>query len=393
MMDMTRFACVQKKTFLGLTLYEKYRTDDRLIRLFAGGLWREDVRFSSYGEAGREISLCGLPLWGRRIENNVLSWHLGRNIEISKLRIADILERDLNRLFGPPASSETRRHVFVLWANSGEIAMLFASFMPQLLEKMQLTSKDVVFLCTKPYHADMAELYFPDVKTVVAKPKILRHVTQDLQTQTWNVNVFFTGAYFCEFERQAKRSSTPLDCIDWMSDYLGLPPQPPSLTAELNQRLDRFEVTADRKLGTHTDWSKAILISPSSFSCGSLSAEDTAAIHDMAVEQGFDVFFNNATGNRVLSFPELLSKARHAAGIVGIRSGLIDFLNCTNVPMFICYRSFPDRGFNTPACDADSVLKMFSLKRSDNEHRVVESLAEPKADLHLVNYWFYSLNK
>ena len=71
-MDMTRFACVQKKTFLGLTLYEKYRTDDRLIRLFAGGLWREDVRFSSYGEAGREISLCGLPLWGRRIENNVL---------------------------------------------------------------------------------------------------------------------------------------------------------------------------------------------------------------------------------------------------------------------------------------------------------------------------------
>jgi hypothetical protein len=178
-----------------------------------------------------------------------------------------------------------------------------------------------------------------------------------------------------------------------MSDYLGLPPQPPSLTAELNQRLDRFEVTADRKLGTHTDWSKTILISPSSFSCGSLSAEDTAAIHDMAVEQGFDVFFNNATGNRVLSFPELLSKARHAAGIVGIRSGLIDFLNCTNVPMFICYRSFPDRGFNTPACDADSVLKMFSLKRSDNEHRVVESLAEPKADLHLVNYWFYSLNK
>lgn len=389
MTDMKRFACVQKKTLLGLPLYEKYRTDDRLIRLFAGGFWREDVRFSSYGEVGREISLCGLPLWGRRIENNILSWHLGRDIKISQLRIADILERDLNRLFGPPDSSEARRHVFVLWANSGEIAMLFASFMPQLLEKMKLTSKDVMFLCTKPYHADMAKLYFPDVKTVVAKPKILRHVTQDLQTQTWNVNVFFTGAYFCEFERQAKRSSTPLDCIDWMSDYLGLPPQPPSLTAELNRRLDRFEEAADRKLGTHTDWSKTILISPSSFSCGSLSAEDTAAIHDIAVEHGFDVFFNNATGNRVLSFPELLSKTRHAAGIVGIRSGLMDFLVNTTVPMHIVYRAFPDRGFNTPPCDAASVLKMFSLKR--HGAFVNESTAVQQIDLQILVKWFNDL--
>ena len=108
----------------------------------------------------------------------------------------------------------------------------------------------------------------------------------------------------------------------------------------------------------------------------------------MAVERGFDVIFNQVSGNKTLTFPELLSKARHAAGIIGIRSGLIDYLNCTDVPMFICYRSFPDRGFNTPACDAKAVLKVFSLKR---EGYVTEILAEPNVDLEQVEMWLDSL--
>lgn len=387
--DMT---CVQKKILLGLPLYAKYRNNDRLVRFFAGGLWREDVTFSAYGESGRQVYFCGLPLWGRRIENNMLCWHLGRNTKVSSLDIADVLERDLNRLFGSrPTADGKRRRVFVFWANSGEIAMLFSIFMPRLLFKMGLSARDVVFLCTKQYHADMAALYFPEVKAVVAKPNILRHVTKDLRTKSWDVNVFFTGAYFCEFERQAKRSSHPLDAIEWMARYLELAPIPAKLTPELQERLDVYEEAADRKLERRTDWSKTILISPHSFSCGSISAEDTAAIHDMAVERGLDVYFNEVTGSKALTYPELLSKARHAVGVVGIRSGLIDFLKCAGVPMFVCYRSFPDRGFNTPACDANSVIKMFSLRRAESESRVMEVLAEPLVDLLNFELWLNSL--
>ncbi len=394
MMQKQNMACVRKKTFLGISLYEKYRTDDQLVRLFAGGFWREDVNFSSYGESSRQVYFCGIPLWGRRINNNTLFWHLGRNTEVSKLNIAEALENELNHRFGSHlANSGERRHVFVLWANSGEIAMLFSIFMPRLLARMGLSSQDVVFLCTKQYHADMAALYFPEIKTVVAKPKILRHVTQDLKTKTWDVNVFFSGAYFCEFERQAKNSNTPRNCIDWMAHYLKLSPIPGTLTPELHKRLDEFEKAADRKLGSNTDWSNTILISPVSFSCGSLSAEDIATIHDMAVERGFDVIFNQVSGNKTLTFPELLSKARHAAGIIGIRSGLIDYLNCTDVPMFVCYRNFPDRGFNTPACEASVVLKMFSLCCPECKHRITEVLIEPHVNLNKLSDWMNSISK
>ena len=33
MMQKQNMACVRKKTFLGISLYEKYRTDDQLVRL------------------------------------------------------------------------------------------------------------------------------------------------------------------------------------------------------------------------------------------------------------------------------------------------------------------------------------------------------------------------
>lgn len=237
-MDKTNLTRVQKQCFLGLTLYEKYRTDDCLVRYFVSGLLREEVTFSSYGESGRKIYFCGIPLWGRRIEDNILSWHIGRGTLVSRLHISDILERELNRLFGSQISTKKPRSVFVFWANSGEIAMLLSRFMSRLLKKRGLTPDDVVFLCTKPYHADMARLYFPEIKTMVAKPKILRHVTRDLKTKTWNVHIFFTGAYFCEFERQANRSNKPLDCIDWMANYLDLCPQTGKLPNEINRLLD-----------------------------------------------------------------------------------------------------------------------------------------------------------
>lgn len=395
MTQMQNMTCVQKKTLLGLPLYEKYRNDDKLMRLFACGLWREDVNFSSYGESRRQVYFCGIPLWGRCIENHILSWHLGRNTQVSELNIPDVLERDMNRLFGshPATSSEQRRQVFVLWANSGEIAILFSIFMPRLLAKMELSATDVVFLCTKQYHADMAALFFPEVKSVVAKPKILRHVTRNLETRTWDVNVFFTGAYFCEFERQAKRSNAPLDCIEWMARHLELSPVPATLTPELNKRLDDFEEAADRKLKHRTEWSKTILISPTSFSCASLSAEDTAAIHNMAIERGFDVYVNHAPGSGVLSFPELLSKARHAVGIVGLRSGLIDFLNITSVPMLVLYRGFSDRGFNTPACSVDKVRVMFTLSKGVPFDKVTEINADPVVNLHSMQTWFDNLAK
>ena len=103
------------------------------------------------------------------------------------------------------------------------------------------------------------------------------------------------------------------------------------------------------------------------------------------------MYFNEVTGSKALTYPELLSKARHAVGVVGIRSGLIDFLKCAGVPMFVCYRSFPDRGFNTPACDANSVIKMFSLRRAESESRVMEVLAEPLVDLLNFELWLNSL--
>lgn len=65
---------------------------------------------------------------------------------------------------------------------------------------------------------------------------------------------------------------------------------------------------------------------------------------------------------RFLSFPELYAVATQAAGLVAIRSGLVDWLSLTGIPSFVVYRPFPDRGFNTPARTIEEVFPMFTLQ-------------------------------
>lgn len=388
---------VRRKTFLGLPAYEKLRSDDRLQRLFAGGILSEEVRFNSSGECGREMRLLDHVLWQRTIQNDELIVRFGRGWLVSRTSIRVVLDDELERLFADtPVAADPKgfKHVVVFWANSGEIAMLLNGFMPRLLGRMGLSGKgDVVFLCTKPYHADMARLFFPTIPAVVAKPVILRHVTGDLRTSHWDVKVCFTGRYFYEFERQAhKADSKALDALDWMGAEFDLPVIPLRISAEVSERLDALESVADAKAEEpHLDWKKTILVCPGSSSCGMLPADTLALIHRMAEERGFSVVFNRDTGRHRLTMPELLSKARHAAGIIGIRSGLMDLLVSAQVPMLVFYRAFPDRGFNTRACTAETVLRMFSLKRPENSSFVTESLVEPVDSV--IGCWIDSLRK
>ena len=265
---------VRRKTFLGLPAYEKLRSDDRLLRLFAGGILSEEVRFNSSGECGREMRLLDHVLWQRTIQNDELIVRFGRGWLVSRTSIRVVLDDELERLFADtPVAADPKgfKHVVVFWANSGEIAMLLNGFMPRLLGRMGLSGKgDVVFLCTKPYHADMARLFFPTIPAVVAKPVILRHVTGDLRTSHWDVKVCFTGRYFYEFERQAhKADSKALDALDWMGAEFDLPVIPLRISAEVSERLDALESVADAKAEEpHLDWKKTILVCPGSSSCG-----------------------------------------------------------------------------------------------------------------------------
>lgn len=362
---------VKVKRLLGLPIYEKKRTDSRLERSFLGGLYRESVRFADFGEASRQSWLLGLPLWGRTLLGHRLRWHIGRSLVVNSFDILSVLSRDLDRLF---ASVSVRRvdgkkHVYVFWANSGESALLLGYFFEKLLVAQGLSGPDdVVVLCTKKYHQEMLSFLFPRIRSVVAKPRVLRHLTDDADAGDWRIQICFPGRYFAQLENTTRRPDGPENFFTWLRDYFGVKkndsrffaarrPDSERLAAELSSALQKLDVSRE-------DLTRTVILSPSSFSCGRLTGAEIETVKECAANSGMRLYCNPSDPQdpRFLSFPELYAAATQAAGLVAIRSGLVDWLSLTGIPSFVVYRPFPDRGFNTPARTIEEVFPMFTLQ-------------------------------
>lgn len=236
------FALSKTKTIWGIPFYRKYRSEKALKRIFLGGIYREIVTFEDYGEASRQSSLLGIPVWGRKLNQQAISWHIGSSLIVKKISIAKELSFQLDSIFSkmPVRPVNGRKHIFIFWANSGEIALLLMFFWKQLLKRYEIRApEEVVVLCTKQYHQDMLRLYFPEIRSVVAKPKILRYVLDDIEVDEWQVHMCFPGKYFARFE--ASVNSVAMNYLEWMRKWFKLQVCPPvkpnekSLTRHLIQ--------------------------------------------------------------------------------------------------------------------------------------------------------------
>lgn len=179
---------VKVKRLLGLPIYEKKRTDSRLERSFLGGLYRESVRFADFGEASRQSWLLGLPLWGRTLLGHRLRWHIGRSLVVNSFDILSVLSRDLDRLFasvfGCGASTakaclrilgQFRRNcfaagLFLRETHSG--ARIVRAGRRGGFVHQEIPSRNALFPVSR-------------IRSVVAKPRVLRHLTDDADAGDW----------------------------------------------------------------------------------------------------------------------------------------------------------------------------------------------------------------
>lgn len=380
---------VKMKRFLGLKVYEKKRSDCRLERSFAGSLYRESVCFANFGETSRQSWLFGLPLWGRKLQDHKLQWHLGSSCVVNTLDILGELAKDLDHLFAKESVKRVngKKHVFVFWANSGEIALLLAFFFEKLMKKQGLTGKgDVVVLCTKKYHQEMLSFLFPEIPSVVAKPRGLRHLTDDADAGDWRIKMCFPGRYFAQLENTTRRPEGPKNYFAWMQEYFDccthfdgvcLRPEKKLLDAELSNALKKLKISPE-------ELTRTIILSPGSFSCGSLMDQEVEMVRACVKEADLHLYYNpsDPKNEKFLTFPALYAAATQAAGLIGIRSGLMDWLSLTGIPSFVVYRPFPDRGFNTPARTIDEVFNMFSLRGLPNHSdNILETSSINQAEL------------
>ena len=146
------FVLSKSKNVCGIPIYRKYRAESALKRDFFCGIYREIITFEDYGESSRQSSLVGVPIWGRKLTQQAISWHVGSSLVVRKIAISEELSLCLDEIFKtmPVKPVNEKKHVFVFWANSGEIALLLMFFWKQLLERYDINDPEqVVVLCTE----------------------------------------------------------------------------------------------------------------------------------------------------------------------------------------------------------------------------------------------------
>lgn len=68
----------------------------------------------------------------------------------------------------------------------------------------------------------MLSFLFPRIRSVVAKPRVLRHLTDDADAGDWRIQICFPGRYFAQLENTTRRPDGPENFFTWMRDYFGV---------------------------------------------------------------------------------------------------------------------------------------------------------------------------
>ena len=105
----------KQKKICGLPVYKKYIAEKMIRRDFIGGIYREIINYEEYGEALRQAYFLGMPIWGKRVNQRIITWHVGESRVLKQFTIADglanVLERTFNGMRVVPIKD--KKHAFI----------------------------------------------------------------------------------------------------------------------------------------------------------------------------------------------------------------------------------------------------------------------------------------
>lgn len=353
----------KQKKICGLPVYKKYIAEKMIRRDFIGGIYRESINYEEYGEALRQAYFLGMPIWGKRVNQRIITWHVGESRVLKQFTIADglanVLERTFNGMRVVPIKD--KKHAFIFRSNSGEIALLLMFFWKQLLERNEIKHREqVVVLCTKQYHQDMLKLYFPEIRSVVLNPKILSFVHDDLEAGEWYVHMCFPGKYFVQME--SNFDSGPVNYLEWMGRWFGLSVQSPERpdAEELNNALisARGKLTKEQNDALMDKSSKGLAI----LALESVTSSNLDEWLKNQIRSEISKKFVVLENSNKFSYPEIYGIATKAKKLIALRSGLVDFLSNAGIELYIYYTSFRNRNVNVSYRSAKQVLDLYSIK-------------------------------
>lgn len=225
-----------------------------------------------------------------------------------------------------------------------------------------------VYICVdKKWKCVLSSMFAPDCKVIFIDRTIFTHVVFSaafyINRRKYRIYQFFPTTHYIEQDKLIKANGVHYS--DYIANKLGLPKlclAPPLLSNK------DFAIAKSVAKSNEINLNHFVIVCPEANSCKQSSGLFWSSICNFLESNGFDVYINSTKDisnnfcSEILSHSELYALATQAKLIIGLRSGLLEILAMTGVPIIAIYTSFPKRGALDEMQSSD-VMTGFTLKK------------------------------
>ncbi len=328
----------------GIPIYKLEKSQNSKLQEFCGGVLRTSKIWSAQ-RVEKSIEIFNVEVHRYKQElNDFTRFVFG--IPVTKLKLSEKFCKKYKKII------RDRDFIIILHANIGEITV-FLRLAEAYFKK--LGAKNPLFIGLKPYHKDLVEMLCPNIPIKIIQKIKLPLYCSEYQTKEHNIKVIFTKTYYEKVEESLRDKNAPIKhFIKHILNYLKLSENDFSQSEIKITDIEKQEVL-DKVKNIGLNVENFVFFSPEANTCADIGLERWLELKSEYESKGYDIFCNvSLTKDDYkmfkqcdLTLKEAYILASMSKEIVGLRSGLLDLLFLTKVPMRVFYNEARDRdGFN-----------------------------------------------
>lgn len=344
-----------------------YRNGDiaTVVRSFFGGVLKLTKLYRLGKLEKYSISLLGVRFYScvkrsSRLEYFFLKFNF-KQVDTSKKNKDQLREIGKNK------------NLIILRSNSGEAYLVLKYFIDSIIrDHLRIPQRQVLIVCTKRYHAELVKHLCPQYSFIVEERKLFNDLPFYSEIDGKKVLNLFPVQYYGAFEFSQDPQK---NYFFWMKNFFiqnGIFLK----SSKLHKQYKKENIQ------------RQILLIPESVSSNSLNRQDIQDIITILGEFGFQALINNPN----IPFRKLLSATKEVAGIIAVRSGIVDFLIEAQLPTFVIYSSLPAKPYQVTDTKSTSALLQYSLKYNPQCPPLLEEVVDQDFRMKL-RQWLSNLDK
>lgn len=369
-MNASSICSIKKISFLGICLYQKETNlrDDSSKTIFYGLLREQKFYSDDFTEFKHQLFICGILIYQKHIKNNNIRFELTPLLLCYKtINLSSQLLNFLNQLPTEfiPTSVSRFKHVFILHGNSGDIALFLHLFFSKFTNQKGIKQpKELLILYTKKYHLPILKLLQPHFKSIQVDIKLVNRINSVLILNDWKIYTCHPTSFYRKCQLNFLLES-PGNFTHWVSDELGITPcknhSPISslslagISHQLKSKLSSEQISALN----NPSGSRLIILSTQANTLQSLDNTTSIFLIELIKDAGFIPFINsdNPKDKSFLTHEEIFALSKYSRVLIAVRSGLVDFLSLSGVPIVAIYSKPLIKSASIKKC-----MEAFSLK-------------------------------